>query len=111
MFSWTKHGHMTRCDTPYPILSTAMTWGMTAIGYIDTKNFSLAYSNFNRSFANVQSPFNVVRESRQPPTTPTTRRICSSPCTVCLFVVLKSVFSPAFSSRVCSGRRHHKEEP
>ena len=57
-----------------------MTWGMHAVGYIELEvrsfpavaladyccfacwqDYALAASNFNRSFANVQQPFGVVR--------------------------------------------------
>lgn len=39
----------------------AMTWGMQAVGYIELQQWAKAAANFNRSFANVQAPFGVVR--------------------------------------------------
>lgn len=41
----------------------AMTWGMQAVGYIETQRWNLVDSNFNRSFANVQQPFHVWTET------------------------------------------------
>lgn len=41
----------------------AMTWAMHAIGYIELGNLELANPKFNRSFANVQAPFNVWTET------------------------------------------------
>jgi len=57
-------GAAMRCVVVVALMSScppAMTWGMQAIGYIGTGDLDLAYSNFNRSFANVQEPFLVVR--------------------------------------------------
>ena len=36
-----------------------MTWGMTAIGFIDIGDFATAAAYFNQSYSNIQPPFNV----------------------------------------------------
>lgn len=41
----------------------AMTWAMHSVGFIELGNLALANPNFNRSFANVQAPFNVWTET------------------------------------------------
>merc|ERR1711972_139911 len=41
----------------------AMTWAMHAVGYMELGDAALAASNFNRSFANAQSPFLVWTET------------------------------------------------
>eukprot|EP01104_Vermistella_antarctica_P000973 TRINITY_DN11045_c0_g1_i1.p1 TRINITY_DN11045_c0_g1~~TRINITY_DN11045_c0_g1_i1.p1 ORF type:complete len:757 (+),score=166.06 TRINITY_DN11045_c0_g1_i1:169-2439(+) len=41
----------------------AMTWGMTAIGFIDIGDFATAAAYFNQSYSNIQPPFNVWCET------------------------------------------------
>eukprot|EP00755_Sulcionema_specki_P018289 Sspe_Gene.1148::Locus_392_Transcript_1_1_Confidence_1.000_Length_2517::g.1148::m.1148/K22078/PGGHG, ATHL1; protein-glucosylgalactosylhydroxylysine glucosidase len=41
----------------------AMTWGIFAIGFVETGNMSLAAEAFNRSFANVKEPYQVWTET------------------------------------------------
>lgn len=41
----------------------AMTWSMAAIGFVELRDAASAASNFNRSFANAQPPFDVWTET------------------------------------------------